>query len=497
MNKPSNDLFDLIKSLDGQEKRYFKLFASKHTIGEQNIYVKVFDKISSQKKYNEEAVRKAAGGQTAGKQFSVIKNYLYRMILKSLDSYYSGSSIDHKLNSMLHQVEILYNRGLFKQANKILNKAENTAEKFERYSVLMEILNWKFRIIKTASFHKISENEIDRLYEEKKDIAEKIANYQEFGWLYTKLMLKVLKKGWFARDPEEIRKEYDPILRHKLFKDEKSAITYRSRFFYYISKSIYYYLQGKADEGYAFSASLLKLFDTYSDIAKSYPDDYIAGYVNAIFSTMAANRYDLALKYIKKMQEFKPASTILHAQILSSSLPELVIYNSTGISDNVIKILPEFTNRIEKYKHLMSKQEIFYFYYNFACLYFKARDYKSASSYLYSITNDTEVGFLPDIQANARILNLMVQFELGNTELLPYILRSTYRFLLQSERLYKFENTIISFIKKLPGIGNKEVNKWFMDMKNELILLQKNPFEKKAIDYFGILDWIETKTAAN
>ncbi|MFQ5335048.1 MAG: hypothetical protein ACE5DN_03130, partial [Flavobacteriales bacterium] len=449
---------------------------------------------AAQKRYDEDLVKRTAKGLTAKQQFPVIKNYLYNMILKSLDAYHSGSSIDHKLTTLLHHAEILYNRGLFDQSVKILNKAEKPAEKYERFSVLMEIMNWKFRIIKTASFHKISEKEIDSLYQEKKGIAEKIENYQEFGWLHTKLMSKVLKKGWFARNPEEISRDYDPILKHSLFKSEGNAITYRSKIFYYVSKSIYYYLQGRAEDSYAYSSKLLQLFESNPEIAQSYPDDYISGYVNAIFSTMAMNRYAEALQYIKKMQEFEPASVILHARILSASLPELVIYNSSGRSAEVLDILPQFTSRIEKYKHMMSKQEVFYFYYNFACLYFKFHRYREASHYLFNIINDTEVGFLPDIQANARRLTLMVHFELDTVELLPYVLRSTYRFLLQSRRLYKFESAIISFIKKLPGVDGRTLGGLFKELQEELTALSKNAYEKRAIEYFGILDWLRSKT---
>ena len=35
--KPADTLFQLIKSLTGSEKRHFKLFASKHIIGELTI----------------------------------------------------------------------------------------------------------------------------------------------------------------------------------------------------------------------------------------------------------------------------------------------------------------------------------------------------------------------------------------------------------------------------------------------------------------------------
>lgn len=36
-------LYELIRSLTKSEKRYFKIYASRHTIGEKNNGIKIFD----------------------------------------------------------------------------------------------------------------------------------------------------------------------------------------------------------------------------------------------------------------------------------------------------------------------------------------------------------------------------------------------------------------------------------------------------------------------
>ena len=56
--KKESDLFALIHSLTGHEKRYFKIYASKHVMGEKNNYLKLFDFLCKQKEYEEEDVYK-------------------------------------------------------------------------------------------------------------------------------------------------------------------------------------------------------------------------------------------------------------------------------------------------------------------------------------------------------------------------------------------------------------------------------------------------------
>ena len=76
-------LFELIQSLSMSEKRFFKVFSSRHVIGNENDYVKLFDLIQAMDIYDENLVVKAK----FVKNSSAEKNYLYRLILKSLNAY--------------------------------------------------------------------------------------------------------------------------------------------------------------------------------------------------------------------------------------------------------------------------------------------------------------------------------------------------------------------------------------------------------------------------
>ena len=52
-------LFDLVKSLNRREKAYFKKFASRHVIGEQNKYVDLFDVLGSMDEYDESLIEES------------------------------------------------------------------------------------------------------------------------------------------------------------------------------------------------------------------------------------------------------------------------------------------------------------------------------------------------------------------------------------------------------------------------------------------------------
>ena len=96
--KVSDDLFQLIKSMSKSEKGYFKKFASKHTIGEKNIYVKLFDAMDRIDEYNELLIKKKFAGEKFADKLYSTKNYLFNLILKALSSYHAEKFAVSKLN---------------------------------------------------------------------------------------------------------------------------------------------------------------------------------------------------------------------------------------------------------------------------------------------------------------------------------------------------------------------------------------------------------------
>ena len=100
-----------------------------------------------------------------------------------------------------------------------------------------------------------------------------------------------------------------------------------------------------------------------------------------------------------------------------------------------------------------------------------------------------------DIQSLARILNLIIHFEIGNTLLLESLLRSTYRFLSKRNRLYGFEKSVLGPLSKNQGELRtaKEMREAFVELKKEFENLSQNPSENAMLRYFNFTAWLESK----
>src|SRR5690349_13059370 len=115
--KVSDDLYLLIRSMSKSEKRHFKLFASFHA-GDKK-YLRLFDAMDKLKEYDEKKLKQSFEGERFLKQFSVAKNYLYKLVMKSLGMFQRGKTRSSELRDLLDQVEVLYKKGLYEQATKL------------------------------------------------------------------------------------------------------------------------------------------------------------------------------------------------------------------------------------------------------------------------------------------------------------------------------------------------------------------------------------------
>src|SRR6187402_373889 len=105
--KQSDVLYDLIKSLTGNEKRFFKIYASRHVTSGKNNYVKLFEAIDKLTVYDDKKLKSKIKDESFGNHFSAEKNYLYNLILECLDIYHKDSSVDRLISKYVNISRIL------------------------------------------------------------------------------------------------------------------------------------------------------------------------------------------------------------------------------------------------------------------------------------------------------------------------------------------------------------------------------------------------------
>ena len=197
----SDPLFSLVQSLSASEKRQFSLYAGRLGGKSERKFEHLFKLLSKQKYYDEAEILSKTS--ITKQQLSNVKAHLYKQILTSLRLHTSQQSIPLQLREQYDFAYILYRKGLYKQALKLLDKTKTTAIEYEEKTIAFEVLDLE-KIIESQYITRSSENRADQLVSQTEElsflnvIAGKLSN------LSLQLYNIFLKMG-YARTEEEAK----------------------------------------------------------------------------------------------------------------------------------------------------------------------------------------------------------------------------------------------------------------------------------------------------
>jgi hypothetical protein len=141
MGRYSDSLIELIHHLTSSEKRYFKLHASLHRIGDGNKYVQLFDFIAKENPCDDETIRKSFKGAAFLNHLSVAKTRLYNQILHALGLFHSNQAIETTIWKKVQAADVLHSKSLDDQALALIQQAKRLAYRYEKHELGIYLIN--------------------------------------------------------------------------------------------------------------------------------------------------------------------------------------------------------------------------------------------------------------------------------------------------------------------------------------------------------------------
>jgi len=146
--------------------------------------------------------------------------------------------------------------------------------------------------------------------------------------------------------------------------------------------------------------------------------------------------------------------------------------------------LAQFGKKIEKHYRIT-------FYYLIAYLLFLNRRYDQALEWNNLMLNDPNEDVVKEIFYFARILNLLLHYELGNHSLLASLLVSTPKYLKARRPLYATEKTLLRLLGRLlNSVDKAEKQALFTQFQGDLHQLFQDPKEKRLFNYLDLRVWV-------
>ena len=490
---PSHKLFNLVKSLSGSEKRYFKLFVNKNQTGKGNKYILLFDALDAQEKYDDEALREIVypNQEIQSRKFSELKNYLYELILKSLQGYDEKTSIEYKLKGMLLNIKVLFKRSHFDDCIEMMQKAKKLATKYEAFEQILELMAWEKKIAYAKIDVNFMDKELDRIEAEEQECLNQLARLSTYRNLFFKVLTRS-KQDALLRSEDKII-EMKKLLEHPLMSDISQAHSHRGRVVFLRTKSIFHYALMDYENFYSYGKELLEEMEKFPHMLQEDVSEYISALSNFTYSCTILEKYEEVNGCLDKFLKINTLTLDdelkIHRQYYQNKFN---VCSKIGTFDEGLLALQEHLRTVEKFDQDAFNRNTFYLSYFY--IYFGAGDYDQALENLNQWLSLPKTSEREDLQSLARILNLIIHYEMGNTLLLESLLRSTYRFLSKRNRLFDFEKSVMGFIQKSGKLrSSKELREAFIELKKEFESLAQIPSENAMLRYFNFIAWLESK----
>lgn len=490
------DLFQLIKSLTPSEKRYIKKFASRHTIGKINKTVLLFDIIDKQKDYDNEGLLEKATF-TNKKLLPELKKHLYQLILRALRSYHDDSTGIQEVRTLFHELEILYNKGLLSQSEKVLDRLEEKCTELEYFPELLNILYWRIKMTSAVSYEDVNEKDLADLESQIQTILKKVnvlSQYYTFSVKFFHRATATIGKS-YIRTADKL-KELDALVENSLvLKNEDYANSILATYFYHNTLGAYYGISNKVEKGYFHFKSLVNTLEQHVIWKKEYGYVYYNIVRNLALSCMQLHKYNEVSELLEKIQSI-PFATIqakTQAKIDAYNL-KLELFICTGKFNEALLLIPEIVEFSDNSQSHIRKIDNYISYFYISIVYLSTSNYKTASHWLNKILNLQDKSIIIDIYSFSLILQLIIHYELKHYDLLSYIIRNTSRFLLSEKRLFEFEKTVLKFFKKFSSVSQKKnLNILYEEFRKEIISIDNTPYKRKEVEFFDLVSWLDSK----
>lgn len=493
-NIQTDNLIQLIGSLSKAEKRGFKLFVGRFSSSDDAKFLQLFDYIDKTKVYTDaDLVKKNV--EIKKSQLSNLKAHLYKQILVSLRLQNSNNSSDIEIRESIDYARVLYDKGLYNQSLKILERSKINAQKYSLDILCLEISGFEKKIDSQYITRSI-DSRSEELAIESVHLIDKISESNTFSNLALKLYGLYLKVGFVKNEKEYLFvKEY---FDSNFPEVPDNHLGYYEKMHLYNAYFWYYYIVQDFLNCYKYAKKWVDLYEEYP-LMKSYEFEiYLKGVNNllgALFNLRHREKLVVYLEVLKSLLENEHS-------LNENTKFQLKLYYYTnlinkhfleGSFDEGLKEIPQFEKFLTEFEKAMDHHRSINFYYKIACLYFGAGNNRKAIFYLNKIINLKESNIREDIQCFARILNLIAHYENGNDDLLEYQIKSVYRFLGKMDDLQGVQQEIMSWVRNLRTMKTGELDKSFKILRSKLVKLAQMRYEKRPFLYLDIISWLESK----
>ncbi len=492
--KKEEQLHHLIHALTSAEKKYVRLNINKFRPDELSKNLLLFDALNKQKKYTADSTLQAY--KTAGYPTNFLaadRHQLYDIVLDSLSDFHAKSTADIQISIGYQKAVLLFEKKLFQQTLKQIERVVKVAEQYESYGTLINLYHLKQRVLKLTN-HFEEALEAIRIQHISWEAQYKVNQFIELHYESIQFRIELSK----ARSAESLQKLND-FIQHPLLKEGPPDTGFQVQFHYWETFCNYYFIQDDKQKELEANQALVALLDKYESFKKNEPLNYL------IFNTriLAIQRNLYPEQFLENLATYrslnigfgkqkKEAESIIFIFSYNFELDYCIHHKNW---DAGLVLIPDMLKGLKKYDRLIRASLKITAYYRIAYLYFFKQQYWDALEALEKVLEDFPTSLRPDVHSFALLLKIIIHYEVGNIRLMPYLIKTAQYHITKRNLMFQTEKIVIEYLKKLSRKSNEGLHQEIFEAFGLAIetVIQDNAYERRSLEIFDFITWINTR----
>lgn len=472
------------------EKRYFKLFATRH-FPKDNTYHRLYEAIDAQEKYHEQTLTKQFAGGKSASYFPVLKKQLYDALLEALHRFEAYDDEVHKLTLGVHYCSLLLNRGLYAACAKQIKKYKAKGYAFEKFEEVIALIAIEKRLAARTQYIDYNHNGLAALHREELHCLEQIKITSEY-WINSAAIYKmhIEKKLGPGRDNHALKS----LAASPLFADASSATTFRARLDRMQVLALYAFAEQQTETAFDYNSAFLQLMDDQPYLRQQYADRYFATLNNYLIDCLILQKHEALIAGIQTLRKLPEEDAFRHMQHLDaqvfrmSYLLELNYYVGQEDFVHALSVATAVLAQITNVVPFIARPNLITLYYLCAYVLFCNKQFNKCLDALQTLMDMKDAETVIDLFTDSRMMQILCHFELGNILLIDSLIVSFNRHLESRKLKASTYATVLRTLKQHMRSPQKPLKQ---KLHQQLQTLSQQPEEKRLYNNFNYFWWLE------
>lgn len=403
-----DELAALIRSMSWAEKRYFRKYARRHEIGEENRYLRLFREL-------EQLPEGAPVASTPlHNREAALRSYLQKLVLRALREYHHQDTIEMELRCLLDYIDLVQKRWLPKMQMRMIRKgiARSRAAGLPQFE--LEFQRRLRKVIRTDRRPEQGERLEVVTDEEQRAIAEFGA---ELSWLqrYDKFYLEA-----------QVAPEMSDGGLAPLSGTDEAPHSFNGALAFYTTQAMHALRRQDHMDARKFFGLNLDVWEQFPAQIRDHPRRYVGAVINYLSSCHRVSDYAEFDRIVAKI-EAQPQVSVMTRRIVQLKVAELAMMLHLATLDLERALESAARCRQLLRSHKFDPTLVVTTSWNLAMLDFLRSDYVASLQWINRILNLPRGKSREDLVAAARIFEVVLHYERGNDDYMLSRIRSLER----------------------------------------------------------------------